>query len=216
MKRLLSLWAAILLFGLGIHAQQAELKRAALNRYKNVSTLVAQVKMTRHNAALTQDVVSKGYFYYKKPHTESMVFKTTKDMLLAEGSTYTMVKGGKRRVTKANGTGNNPFEVLRDVFANLFVADGNAQLTHMATVKLQKQGNTCTMTILPHASNNKAKRRMMYTSCVVHIDMKTAEIRTLCIYEKAGNYTQYDFSNYVLNKEVSSSVFNTQILINAK
>ena len=212
MKRLLLLLAAILLFGLDIHAQQAELKRAALNRYKNVSTLVAQVKMTRHNAALTQDVVSRGYFYYKKPHTESMVFKTTKDMLLAEGNTYTMVKGGKQRVTKANGTGNNPFEVLRDVFTHLFVAEGNGQLTHMATVKLQKQGNTCTMTILPLVKDNKTKRRMMYTSCVVTIDMKSAEIRTLCIHERAGNYTQYDFSNYVLNKEISNSMFNTQIV----
>ena len=212
MKRLFSLLAVILLFGLGIHAQQAELKKAALNRYKNVSTLTAQVKMTRHNVALTQDVVSKGYFYYKKPHTESMVFKPTKDMLLAEGNTYTMVKGGKQRVTKANGTGNNPFEVLRDVFTNLFVAEGNAQLTHMATVKLQKQGNTCTMTILPLVKDNKVKRRMMYTSCVVTIDMKSAEIRTLCIHERAGNYTQYDFSNYVLNKEISNSMFNPQIV----
>lgn len=212
MKRLFSLLAVILLFGLGIHAQQAELKKAALSRYKNVSTLTAQVKMTRHNAALTQDVVSKGYFYYKKPHTESMVFKTTKDMLLAEGNTYTMVKGGKQRVTKANGTGNNPFEVLRDVFTHLFVAEGNAQLTHMATVKLQKQGNTCTMTLLPLVKDNKAKRRMMYTSCVVTIDLKSAEIRTLCIHERAGNYTQYDFSNYVLNKEISNSVFNPQIV----
>lgn len=212
MKRLFSLLAVILLFGLGIHAQQAELKKAALSHYKNVSTLTAQVKMTRHNAALTQDVVSKGYFYYKKPHTESMVFKTTKDMLLAEGNTYTMVKGGKQRVTKANGTGNNPFEVLRDVFTHLFVAEGNGQLTHMATVKLQKQGNTCTMTILPLVKDNKTKRRMMYTSCVVTIDMKSAEIRTLCIHERAGNYTQYDFSNYVLNKEISNSMFNTQIV----
>lgn len=125
MKRLFSLLVVILLFGLGIHAQQAELKKAALNRYKNVSTLAAQVKMTRHNAALTQDVVSKG---------------------------YSLVK------------------------------------------------------------DNKAKRRMMYTSCVVTIDMKTAEIRTLCIHERAGNYTQYDFSNYVLNKEISNSMFNPQIV----
>lgn len=110
MKRLFSLLALILLFGLCIHAQQAELKKVALSRYKNVSMLTAQVKKTRHNAALTQDVVSKGY------------------------------------------------------------------------------------------------------SCVVTIDLKSAEIRTLCIHERAGNYTQYDFSNYVLNKEISNSMFNTQIV----
>lgn len=200
MKRILTLLFSVLLMGMGVHAQQAELRKTAVNRYKNVSTLTAQVKMTRHNAALTQDAVTKGEFYYKKPNTESMVFKSTNDMLLAEGNTYTMVRGGKKRAVKANGTGNNPFEVLRDVFTNLFVKEGNSPLTNMAAVKLQRQGNVCTMTLLPHAASAKAKRRLMYTSCMVTIDMKTAEIRTLRINERAGNYTQYDFSNYVLNK----------------
>ena len=212
MKRILTLFIAVVFACIGIHAQQAELRKAAINRYKNASTLTAHVTLTRHNAALTQDAVTKGYFYYKKPNSESMVFKNTKDMLLAVGNTYTMVKGGKQRVTKANGTGNNPFEVLRDIFTNLFTADSNAKLTNMATVKMQKQGHTCTMTIMPNVANAKAKRRMMYTSCVVTIDMKSAEIHSLRINERGGNYTQYDFSNYVINADVNNNVFSTQIV----
>lgn len=194
----------------GIQAQQAELKKAAVARYKNATTVTANVTMTRHNAALTQDAVTKGYFYYKKPNTESMVFKTTKDMLLADGTVYTMVKSGKKRSIKANNTGNNPFEVLRDILTRLFTADANAKLTSMATVQMKKQGNTCTVTVTPSTTDKKALRRFMYTSCVMTIDMKQAEIRSLRINEKAGNYTQYDFSNYVLNATLPSTAFSTK------
>lgn len=201
---------AVMFAVVGIQAQQAELKKAAVARYKNATTVTANVTMTRHNAALTQDAVTKGYFYYKKPNTESMVFKTTKDMLLADGTVYTMVKSGKKRSIKANNTGNNPFEVLRDILTRLFTADANAKLTSMATVQMKKQGTTCTVTVTPSTTDKKALRRFMYTSCVMTIDMKQAEIRSLRINEKAGNYTQYDFSNYVLNATLPSTAFSTK------
>ena len=201
---------AVMFAVVGIQAQQAELKKAAVARYKNATTVTANVTMTRHNAALTQDAVTKGYFYYKKPNTESMVFKTTKDMLLADGTVYTMVKSGKKRSVKANNTGNNPFEVLRDILTRLFTADANAKLTSMATVQMKKQGTTCTVTVTPSTTDKKALRRFMYTSCVMTIDMKQAEIRSLRINEKAGNYTQYDFSNYVLKATLPSTAFSTK------
>lgn len=201
---------AVMFAVVGIQAQQAELKKAAVSRYKNATTVTAHVTMTRHNAALTQDAVTKGYFYYKSPNTESMVFKTTKDMLLADGTTYTMVRSGKKRSIKANNTGNNPFEVLRDLLTHLFTADANAKLTSMATVQMKKQGNTCTVTVTPSTTDKKALRRFMYTSCVMTIDMKAAEIRTLRINEKAGNYTQYDFSNYAINATLPSTAFSTK------
>lgn len=201
---------AVMFAVVGIQAQQAELKKAAVARYKNATTVTANVTMTRHNAALTQDAVTKGYFYYKKPNTESMVFKITKDMLLADGTVYTMVKSGKKRSVKANNTGNNPFEVLRDILTRLFTADANAKLTNMATVQMKKQGTTCTVTVTPSTTDKKALRRFMYTSCVMTIDMKQAEIRSLRINEKAGNYTQYDFSNYVLNATLPSTAFSTK------
>lgn len=201
---------AVMFAVVGIQAQQAELKKAAVARYKNATSVTANVTMTRHNAALTQDAVTKGYFYYKKPNTESMVFKTTKDMLLADGTVYTMVKSGKKRSVKANNTGNNPFEVLRDILTRLFTADANAKLTNMATVQMKKQGTTCTVTVTPSTTDKKALRRFMYTSCVMTIDMKQAEIRSLRINEKAGNYTQYDFSNYVLNATLPSTAFSTK------
>ena len=53
----------------------------------------------------------------------------------------------------------------------------------------------------------------MFTSCVAVIDLKAAELRSLRINEQGENYTQYDFSNYVFDAEVSSSVFDIQTVM---
>lgn len=213
MKRLFILLITLLPVCIGASAQQADIRKAA-ERYKAASTLIAHVTQTRHNAALTKDVVTEGHFYYKKPDSESMVFKESGEMLLAVGNTFVMVKNGRQHIAKARGKGENPFEVLRDVFRNLLSDHDNGPLTDMADVRLERQGDICTMTITPNATDPKTKRkRMYYSSCVVTIDLKAAELCSLRINEQGENYTRYDFSGYVLDAEVSSSVFDTRTVM---
>lgn len=212
MKRLFTLFITALFVCTGISAQRADIRKTA-ERYMKTNTLITNVKQTKHNAALTKDMVTDGHFYYKKPNNQSMVFKESGEMLIAAGSTFVMVKDGKQHVAKAKEKGNNPFEILQDVFRNLLSADDDVRLTDMADVKLETQGNTCTITIMPTATGIKAKRRSMFTSCIVTIDLKTAELRSLRINEQGENYTQYDFSNYVFDAEVSDSVFDTRTVM---
>lgn len=212
MKRLFTLFITALLVCTGLSAQRADIRKAA-ERYMKANTLITNVKQIKHNAALTKDVVTDGHFYYKKPNNQSMVFKESGEMLIAVGNTFVMVKDGKQHVAKAKGKGNNPFEILQDVFRNLLSADDDARLTDMADVKLEAQGNTCTLTVTPTVTGAKAKRRSMFTSCIVTIDLKTAEVRSLRINEQGENHTQYDFSNYVFDAEISNSVFDPQTVM---
>lgn len=212
MKRQFTLFIAALLVCAGISAQRADIRKAA-ERYMKANTLITNVKQTKHNVTLTKDVVTNGHFYYKKPNNQSMVFKESREMLIAAGNTFVMVKDGKQHVAKAKGKGNNPFEILQDVFRNLLSADNEAKLTDMADVKLETQGNACIITITPTAIRTKAKRRSIFTSCVAVIDLKAAELRSLLINEQGDNYTRYDFSNYIFDAEVSSSVFDTRTVM---
>lgn len=205
MKKIFILSA--LLICTGLSAQRADIRKAA-ERYKNANTVITNVTQTRHNTAIAQDMTALGHFYYKKPNCQSMVFQDAKEMLLAVDNTFVMVKDGKQRMARAKGKGNNPFEVLQSVFRNLLSADDDASLSELADVQLTKQGDICTVTIIPTVTDPKVKRRMMFTSCVATIDLKTAELRSLRINEQGGNYTQYDFSNYLFNAEVSDSVFD--------
>ncbi len=212
MKRIFTLFLTAILVFAGASAQQTDISKA-VKKYKSANTLTTRVKQTRHNAALTKDAVSEGSFYYKKPNSVSMVFKEAKEMLLATGDTYTMVKSGKQHVAKADGKGDNPFEVLGDVLRNLLSGEANSKLTNMADVKQKTQGNTCTITITPTVTDAKLKRKMMYSSCILTIDLKAGEVRSLRINEKGENYTLYDFSNYVFNGDINSKVFDPKIVM---
>ncbi|MCD8282284.1 MAG: outer membrane lipoprotein carrier protein LolA [Prevotella sp.] len=212
MKRLLTIILATLFFTSGTYAQQTQINSAA-SKYRAANTLTADVRQTRHNAAMTKDDVCNGHLYYKKTVGVSMVFTDTKQMLLMAGDTFTMVSAGKQSTTKANGKGNNPFEVLSDVLGNLLANGDFNNLTKMADVKANTQGNTCTLTVTPVVSDPKMKRRMMYTSCVVTIDLKAGELRTVRINERGENYTQYDFSGFVFNANVSGKVFDPQTVM---
>jgi outer membrane lipoprotein-sorting protein len=211
MKKFLSVCIVMIMAISGVFAQRADIRKAA-ERYKTVKSLTTAVTQTRHNEALTEDVVSKGNFYYRKSNTYSMVFKESKEMLLAKGNTFTMVRNGKARTAEAKGLGNNPFETLRDVFAAILENDSK-QLSDVAEVKMEVQGNLCTVTITPVFKDAKVKKRAMFSSCVATVDLKNAELRKLRINEKGRNYTQYDFSNYQLNADFSASVFETNSVL---
>lgn len=211
MKRLFTLSLAAVIACTAAFAQRADIRKAA-QRYNNVASLTANVSMTRHNAAITQDATAEGTLYYKRPDTESMVFKKQKEMLLATGSKYTMVRNGKQRTAKP-GSGN-PFEVIKEVFTGILSADDNAPLSKTADVKMARHGNTCTVTITPKATKNgKKARRQMYTSCVATIDLKAAELRSLRINERAGNYTLYTFAAYKLNAKVDDAMFSVKAVL---
>ena len=127
-----------------------------------------------------------------------MIFNDTNEMLFTDGKTFTMVENGKKQVAQSKGKSNNPFEIFFAVFRDILSEEEkDTELSKQVDVKLEKQGNICTVTVIPLV-DGKAKRRMMYTSFVVTIDLEAAELKSLRIHEKGENYTQFDFSNYIL------------------
>ncbi|WP_418697818.1 LolA family protein [Bacteroides sp.] len=210
MKKLFILFITALFSCVPLLAQDAGMQKA-VDRYKNMNTLTATVIQTKHNAAVTQDVASRGYFYFKKPARMCMTFNEGSETLLMDDNTFTMVTDGKKSVAK--GKGNNQFESLLAVFKNITAGeDAAVDLSDMADVEMTKHDNICTLTVIPIVSDEKAKRKMMFTSFVLTIDLKSSELKSLRMNEKGKNYTQYDFSNYVFNGTVSDSVFNPPAL----
>lgn len=206
------IWVVVVFACQMLSAQQAELHKAA-ERFRAIRSLKMNVVQTRHNVTLIKDITTSGHFFYQEPNRCSMVFPDAKEMLLAVDDTFVMVRDGKQHVAKAKGQGNNPFEVLLDVFHKLLSADENVDLSEYADVKLSRQGNSCTITTFPKVKNIKSKRRMMYTSCIVIVDLKAAELRSVRIYERGENYTQYDFSNYIINAEIDTNAFDVQAMM---
>ena len=210
MKRSIITFFILLLACLTASAQQSELCKAVASHFQGLNSFTATVKLTRHNAAVTNDNVTKGTYYWKRPDQQSMVFPDTKEMLLASSTAYTMVKGGKQRTVKAKAMGNNPFEILTDIFTHMASGDTKT-LTTQANVSVAKQGSSYLLTVTPKSMDAKAKRRLMFTSFTVLID-NVGNVTRLHINERGGNYSQYDFSACQLNANINSKMFTTKAL----
>ena len=206
MKKILSTLFIIMVAICSLHAQDDEMMQRAMERFKDMTSLTADVTQTKHNSMVTNDIVSKGNFYFKKPNKMCMSFNNGKDMMLMDGENFTMVKDGVRNT--ANGGGNDQLQALKTIIKNFSAGqESDIDLSEIADIDMEKKGNLMVMTITPIVTDAKAKRRQMFSSFVVTIDQKAGELKSLRMNEKGKNYTQYDFSNYKLNAPVNDSVF---------
>ncbi len=204
MKKLIAICLAFLFPYLTLWAQEADIRRMA-EEYADVQTLSARVVRTSHNPALAEDVVTQGAFYLKKPGKMCLTFDNNKDMLLMDGTTFTLVQGGRKAVAK--GRNGRLMAGLGTVLRALF-ADGAYQPDAEAMeVKAERQGARCVLTLSPRLASAKEKRRLMFTSFVLTIDTATSRLLSLRMEGRGGSYTQYDLSDYRSGVSVPDEVF---------
>lgn len=209
MKRIITLLTALLLASAAPRAQEAELQRAA-RRYKDARTLTADVVRTQHNAALAADAVTRGKFYYQKPGRLSMVFASAKEMLLAADGTFAMVKDGRVHAARTGaGKGSSPLAAVGAALKTVLSGEEDDSLKDLADVWMEKEGSVLTLTVAPAQASGKAGRRAAFTSCVLTLDLKAAEIRSLRVNERGENYTRYDFSGYRFDAALPADAFDT-------
>ncbi len=208
MRKLLSL-VCTTLFSISLCAQNADIKRVG-ERNKKHTSVTASVTQTRHNVALTDDAVSKGSFCYDMTSSLSMDFASSKEMLLAVGNEFSMVKNGKKRTVKASANGVNPYKVLSEVFAMVCAGSSDTELKSVADVTYESKSGSCTITATPKPDNSKQKKRAMYSKFVATVSVKSGEVTRVVIYDKNNNFVQYDFSKYSYDAKLDTSAFTSK------
>ena len=190
MKRLFFI-LAILFVQIGIFAQDSDFQRA-VSHFKGHTATAAATRIT-HKAALANDVTAQGTLTMKQPATVEIAIDGGKDALLMEGSTFTMTVKGKKHITTSQQ--NPQFATFQKVFESI-LAGGSQDIATLKEVTIKKDGKQLVLTITPEAADKKQQRRMMFTSFVLTIDAATSQLRSLRMNEKAGNYTEYTFTNF--------------------
>lgn len=193
MKRTFMLFNFMCLFFVMATAQQADFQKAVA-KYKNASVVTANVTKTAHKAAVAKDVVTKGKLTMKRPAEVGIVMEGGNDQLLMQGSTFTMVAKGRKHTTSSQA--NAQFASFQAVFESI-LSGGQKDISKLSDLKITKSGNAVVLTITPNAATKKEARRMMFSSFVLTIDTRTSELRSMRMNERAGNYTEYNFSDFV-------------------
>lgn len=117
-----------------------------------------------------------------------------------------MVKDGKKNT--ADGKGNDQLKSLTTFFKSLSEGEeSDVELSDIADVDATKKGNLMIVTVTPIVADAKAKRRQMFTSFVITVDQKAGALKSIRMNEKGQNYTNYDFSNFIMNGSIDDKVF---------
>lgn len=170
-------------------------------------TITAVVTRTKHNPAVIDDLVTRGTFHFKQPGRMCMIFNDEKEKLLMDGTSFILINDGKSSVAK--GKEANHLELLQRVLQNI-LAGGDGMIDNQGPdMEITRQDNI--IQIIPVNTSAKATRRMMFTSFTLTVDPVNSGLISMCMNEKGGNYTQYDFSGYIFDEIIDDEIFNSGI-----
>ncbi len=190
-----------------LHAQDNVMQQA-LEGYKNLTTVKADVKKTVHNTMVAKDVVTTGTFYFKKPAQMCITTNGGKDVLLTDGETFTLVQNGKPMT--ANAKSNSGLTPLLDAIKGLTQGNTDTDLSDVADVDMERDGDLLIMTIAPITKSAAEKRKLLFSAFVITVDTKAGELKSIRLNEKGQNYQQYDFSNMKRDVKIDDSVFKVK------
>ena len=172
-------------------AQNANYQKAVA-RYKNHQVTATAVKTT-HRAAVSKDQVTRGTLTMRQPAEVGIVMEGGQDALLMRGSEFTMTQKGKKHTTSSKS--NPQFATFQAVFESI-LSGGAKDISRLSDLTMRQNGDQLVLTITPQATDKKSLKRMMFTSFVLTFNTRTSQLQSLRMNEKAGNYTEYTFSNF--------------------
>jgi len=186
-------------------AQDQDVMQQAMAGYKKLTSMTAKVKKTVHNEMVTKDVVTNGTFYFKKPAKMCVSTNGGKDKLVTDGENFTIVQDGN--ATTANAKGNAALSPLVTAIKSITSGNGDTDLSDVADVDMERNGDLLTMTITPIVKKAADKKKMLYQSFVITIDQKAGLLKSIRLNGKGKNYEQYDFSDFKMDAKFDDSVF---------
>ena len=146
-----------------------------------LSATAQTVTRTQHRAAVANDAVTTGTMTIRKPDYISISTDGGKELLIMEGTKFTMTMGGKKHVTDSRK--NDQFATFHAILEAII----NGQPIPSADdVTVTTKGGQKSITITPNG-----KKRQMFTSFLLVVDAKTSAIQQIRMNGSKGDYTDY-------------------------
>lgn len=176
---------------LAISAQNVDFQKA-VRLFKDKVTVSAVATRVDHKAAVTNDEKLTGTMTIVAPDKMNISVAEGKEQLDMNGNDFTMVVRGREHKTSSKK--DNQFVAFQAVLTAIINADVS-KLKDVPGVTFSQSGDIITITMDPNAGQSK-KKRMMFSSFLITLDVKKGELRSLRMNGRGKNYTEYTFSNY--------------------
>lgn len=173
-------------------AQTADFQKA-VSRFKGATRVTAVATRVNHKAAVAKDDKVTGTMTITSPNKMNISVAGGKEQLDMNGNDFTMVMHGNTH--KTNSRKDNQFVAFQAVLTAIITGD-YAGIDQVPGVSMTEVDGIVSITMDPTVGQAQ-KKRMMFTSFVITLDVKKGEIRTLRMNGRGKNYTEYAFSGFV-------------------
>ncbi len=191
MRRLYTLFL-LCAMSLSALAQSVEFQKAVA-RFKGATRVTAVATRVDHKAAVADDDKATGTMTIVSPNKMNISVDNGKEQLDMNGNDFTMVMRGREH--KTNSKKNNQFVAFQAVLTAIITGDGST-IEQVPGVSMSEANGILTVTMDPTVGQAQ-KKRMMFSSFVITLDVKKGEMLTLRMNGRGKNYTEYSFSGFI-------------------
>ncbi len=172
---------------------QTESFQKAVSRFKASTRVTAVATRIDHKAAVAKDDKVTGTMTIVSPNKMNISVAGGKEQLDMNGNDFTMVMRGNTH--KTNSKKDNQFVAFQAVLTAIINGDATG-IDQVPGVSMTEADGIVSITMDPTVGQAQ-KKRMMFTSFVITLDVKKGEIRTLRMNGRGKNYTEYAFSGFI-------------------
>lgn len=190
-KKILTVFLLCFL-SLSAMAQNVDFQKA-VSRFKGTTRVTAVATRVNHKAAVAKDDKVTGTMTIVPPNRMNISVADGKEQLDMNGNDFTMVMRGTQH--KTNSKKDNQFVAFQAVLTAIINGDGS-NIDQVPGVTMTEAGGILSITMDPTIGQAQ-KKRMMFSSFVITLDVKKGEILTLRMNGRGKNYTEYSFSGFV-------------------
>lgn len=182
-------------------AGKGDVIREVEKSFASMKSFTANFKQKAFNAGLGEVEESSGKVAIKKPLKMSWVYSKPEQVLIVDGRTiFFYVPADNQVMVEPLG------KMLNSRSPLLFLA-GDRRLSDLFFIELADEANKDNMDD-GHVLNLRPREESVsVTRIVVGVDGKDYTIRSLTLYDWAGNRTEIEFSDMEINGMVSDEIF---------
>ena len=181
----------------GVDAFKKKLSEASAS----VSSIESDFTQIKHISALTEDVTSKGKFYYQKSDKIRLEYTSPVSyVMVINGKKIKIITGGKSSI---HDVGSNPTMKQMNQLLTACMTGNPDALDSDYQIEYKENATSWRLTVKP---SNAGKN---YINTIdIFLDKKDFSVQRLKMGEPSGDFTEYIFTNKKNNAVLSKEKFN--------
>jgi outer membrane lipoprotein-sorting protein len=169
---------------------------------ENTSSIQSKFTQEKHLSFLTENIISKGEFYFKSPNQLRWEYSEPFEYIIVFNDKNILIKD-EDKISTFNTESNKMFSEINNMMVGSIRGDLFTD-TERFTVKYFENTTQYLLELEPILTEMKS----MLKSINIYIDKSDISVAKIKMIESSDDYTSINFTERKLNQQIDSEVFN--------